>query len=251
MEIIMKMYEFGKENEKTILLLHGAGCTYKMWTPQIQELEKTYHIFAPTLSGHEEGDVDFISSADEAEKLLYWFQEHQYSNVFLICGASLGAHVAAELLQQSPAFAEYAMIESLKANQYKGTLLKLFSRFGKWLLKRCAAKEGYMAGTYQQKHASDDTKDTLRHMTETSLDNIMLESGHYRIKEQTQRIQAKTLILYGSKEKKVCELNTNILKAQIDFCKVEVIPGFSHGELSIGNPKKHLEYLQGFVKESE
>lgn len=29
----MKMYEFGLENAKTILMLHGAGCTYKMWTP--------------------------------------------------------------------------------------------------------------------------------------------------------------------------------------------------------------------------
>ena len=34
----MKMHEFGKENKQKILLLHGAGCTYKMWTPQIEVL---------------------------------------------------------------------------------------------------------------------------------------------------------------------------------------------------------------------
>ena len=32
------MHEFGKGNKQKILLLHGAGCTYKMWTPQIEVL---------------------------------------------------------------------------------------------------------------------------------------------------------------------------------------------------------------------
>lgn len=27
-----------KKNKQKILLLHGAGCTYKMWTPQIEVL---------------------------------------------------------------------------------------------------------------------------------------------------------------------------------------------------------------------
>ena len=35
----MKMHEFGKENKQKILLLHGTGCTYKMWTPQIEVLQ--------------------------------------------------------------------------------------------------------------------------------------------------------------------------------------------------------------------
>ena len=32
------MHEFGKGNKQKILLLHGAGYTYKMWTPQIEVL---------------------------------------------------------------------------------------------------------------------------------------------------------------------------------------------------------------------
>ena len=94
------MHEFGKENKQKILLLHGAGCTYKMWTPQIEVLQKEYHIYAPTMSGHESNDVDFISSTHEAELIITWFQKHGINDLLLICGASLGAHVAAEILQK-------------------------------------------------------------------------------------------------------------------------------------------------------
>ena len=79
------------------------------------------------MSGHELNDVDFISSTHEAELIITWFQKHGINDLLLICGASLGAHVAAEILQKQRTFAQYAMIESLKAYQYKGIILKLFS----------------------------------------------------------------------------------------------------------------------------
>jgi len=146
----MKMYEFGRENENKILLLHGAGCTYKMWTPQIEELQKEYHLFVPTVSGHEPNDIDFESSKREAELISEWFKNHDIHNIMLICGVSLGAHVAAELLQLNPEFAQYAMVESLKAYQYKGFTLKAFSIMGKMVLKKCANAKGFMAGTYRK-----------------------------------------------------------------------------------------------------
>ena len=51
------------------------------------------------MSGHELNDVDFISSTHEAELIITWFQKHGINDLLLICGASLGAHVAAEILQ--------------------------------------------------------------------------------------------------------------------------------------------------------
>lgn len=167
----MKMHEFGKENKQKILLLHGAGCTYKMWTPQIEVLQKEYHVYAPTMSGHELNDVDFISSTHEAELIITWFQKHGINDLLLICGASLGAHVAAEILQKQRTFAQYAMIES----------------------------------------------------------------GNYQIKQQKTKIFAETMILYGSKEKKECKSNTEILQKQIEKCTIVEIPKYRHGELAIGN----------------
>ena len=220
-----------------------------MWTPQIEELQKEYHLFVPTMSGHEVNDVDFVSSKEEARLIIDWFCEQNVSNITLLCGDSLGAHVVAEILQMEPEFAKYAMIESLKAYQYKGFILKMFSSLGKKVLKKCAKSKGFMAGTYEQQYASDDSKNTICNMSERSLDNIMIESGNYTINAQAQRINEITLILYGSKEKKECIKNTEILKKQIEKCKVIEILQFHHGELAIGNPDKHLKYLKSLIGE--
>lgn len=158
----MKMYEFGLENAKTILMLHGAGCTYKMWTPQIAELEKNYHLYVPSISGHEQDDIDFESSDKEAEIILDWFQQHDINQIDVICGASLGAHVAVSIMQKAPAFAKYAFVESLKGYQYHGLILRCFCSIGAYFMRKCANTKGYMAGCYEQKHASDDCKMTIK-----------------------------------------------------------------------------------------
>lgn len=38
----MKMKEFGCNNEKKMLLIHGAGASYKMWTAQIEMLQRKF-----------------------------------------------------------------------------------------------------------------------------------------------------------------------------------------------------------------
>lgn len=53
--------------------------------------------------------------------------------------------------------------------------------------------------------------DTINNMSKKTLENIMIESGNYQIKQQETKIFAETMILYGSKEKKECKSNTEIL----------------------------------------
>ena len=72
-------------------------------------------------------------------------------------------------------------------------------------------------------------------MSKETLENIMIESGNYQIKQQKTKIFAETMILYGSKEKKECKSNTEILQKQIEKCTIVEIPKYRHGELAIGN----------------
>ena len=57
------------------------------------------------------------------------------------------------------------------------------------------------------------------------------------------------MILYGSKEKKECKSNTEILQKQIEKCTIVEIPKYRHGELAIGNPYKYLEYLKKLISQ--
>ena len=42
----------GKDNPKTILLLHGIRVNRKIWTPQMTSLSHKYRLLVPDLLGH-------------------------------------------------------------------------------------------------------------------------------------------------------------------------------------------------------
>lgn len=245
----MEMKEFGCNNEKKILLVHGAGATYKMWTAQIEMLSGEYHLYVPTLNGHViGGDKEYVTPVKEAQEIVEWFKKHDIHKMDLIAGASLGAYVAEEVLRISPDFAEYAFIESLKSYHYGSFMTRIFSVLGEKMLRKAAGVEGIMDGAYQKDYISDDMKYVLTNMTKTSLHNVLLTAANYSVPEGERKITAKTLIVYGSKEEKLCKKNTELLKKQIVECQCSVLEGFDHGELSIGNPKEHVKMLRKWME---
>lgn len=247
----MKMNIFGNENGKTILLIHGAGTSYKMWTAQIDALSETYQLYIPTLNGHAIGESqDYISPRVEAQELIKWFDERNISNIDLICGASLGANVAAEILIEKPDFAKNAFIESLKSYHYGTFMTKVFCLLGKKLLKKAANVTGVMDGSYQKEYISDDMKYVLTNMTSKSMINILLTASNYSVPKGYTMIQTRTMIVYGSKEESICRSNTELLKKQITNCQCIVLDGYEHGELSIGNPMKHIEMIRTLMSDS-
>lgn len=116
------------------------------------------------------------------------------------------------------------------------------------MLRKAAGVEGIMDGSYQKEYISDDMKYVLSNMTKTSLHNVLLTAANYRVPEGERKITAKTLIVYGSKEEKLCKKNTEIFKKKIVECKCHVIDGYNHGELSIGNPMEHVKMLRMWME---
>lgn len=246
----MKMKEFGCNNEKKMLLIHGAGASYKMWTAQIEMLSEEYHLYVPTLNGHViGGDREYDNPMQEAKELVEWFENHEIEKIHLIAGASLGAYVAEEVLRMRPDFAEYAFIESLKSYHYGTVMTHIFSVFGEKMLRKAASVKGIMDGSYQKDYISDDMKYVLSNMTKESMQHVLLTAANYSVPQGKRSITAKTLIVYGSKEAKLCKKNTELLRQQIIDCQCIVLEGYEHGELSIGNPEKHTKMLRMWMKD--
>ena len=117
-------------------------------------------------------------------------------------------------------------------------------KFGGKMLRKAASVKGVMAGAYQKDYISDDMKYVLSNMTEESMQKVLLTAANYKVPEGDKKITAKTLIVYGSKEEKLCKENTELLSRQIIDCQCLVLNGYDHGELAIGNPDKHAEMLR-------
>lgn len=49
----MRIYEFGTEHEKTVLLLHSACLSWRMFRPAVERLQTQYHLIIPALPAHD------------------------------------------------------------------------------------------------------------------------------------------------------------------------------------------------------
>ena len=49
----MRIHEFGTEHEKTVLLLHSACLSWRMFQPAAERLQTQYHLIIPALPAHD------------------------------------------------------------------------------------------------------------------------------------------------------------------------------------------------------
>ena len=65
----MEAYEFGKENEKKIILISGNMMSWRQFENVIPLLEKNYHVTAISTDGYDGKGTVFTTAEAMAEKL--------------------------------------------------------------------------------------------------------------------------------------------------------------------------------------
>ncbi len=95
----MHIHEFGKENEKIILLVHPSMVMWDYFERVIPILEKEYHLVVPALPGYDPAEKQDFSSIEQiVEELENWFLERRYSHIACAYGCSMGGSVIVRLL---------------------------------------------------------------------------------------------------------------------------------------------------------
>ena len=62
----MNYKEYGKENQKTIVLLHGGGLSWWNYHEAAELLQGDYRVILPILDGHAGSDRSFTTIEDNA-----------------------------------------------------------------------------------------------------------------------------------------------------------------------------------------
>lgn len=91
----------GPVDAPTVVFVHGAGISRKLWIPQIESLSDQYRTIAPDLPGH--GDrIDEPFQFEEAVETVEALLADVESDCVVLVGQSLGGYVAAEVAARHP-----------------------------------------------------------------------------------------------------------------------------------------------------
>jgi len=93
----MKYFEFGKENEELMVLLHGGGTSYLGVLPTAKKIAEKYHVVLLAYDGFNpsEPETEFQSLTYEARGLEDYLIENYGGKVDILYGLSYGCTGAA------------------------------------------------------------------------------------------------------------------------------------------------------------
>ncbi len=108
----MTIHEFGKENERVVVLIHPSIVMWDYFEYVIPLLEKKYHLIIPALPGYDP-DIkeDFTSVEEIASGLENWLMGSDLGNVTCLYGCSMGGSIVTRILADNNIRIQNAVID--------------------------------------------------------------------------------------------------------------------------------------------
>ena len=237
----MRVIEYGRENDRVAMLLHGGGLGPWSFRAVAELLQDDFHVIVPLLDGHAESDDVFCSIEKNAESLIEYIDVNCGGRVDFIGGLSLGGQVLLEMLATKPDICGAAIIESSSVIPSKITsaLMKPTMDMSYWLIaKRWFAKWQFeylkIRGDLFEEYFEDTKKITKENMTA-----FLAASTAYEIKESISKSNAKVIVAVGEKEMRSMQLSSKKIHGAVHDSELVVKNGLCHGEWSINHPEDY------------
>ena len=246
----MNVVEYGlAHGDHTILLLHGGGLSWWNYREVAACLSERFHIVLPILDGHTGSDAPFTSLAQNAREIIAWVDEHCGGRVLLMGGLSLGGQVLVEILSQRPDICRYAVVES--ALVYPMPLTHALVRPSYALCYPLIRQRWFARLQFRALHIQPDLfeeyyRDTVG-ITKDNMISFLEANANYRLQDTLRNCQARTLVLVGGRELPVMKRSAKALAEILPHAKLEILPGYAHGEWSLNHAQQYADKLLSLI----
>lgn len=252
----MKFYEFGKENEKALMMLHGNASTWKMsFGKCIPLLAEKYHVIAVGLDGFDPTeDTEYLSSEDEANKIAEYINANFGGELYAIYGASLGC-LPAILVSVSGKVKVHNLIldgaEDVSFGIFNPLMTKVVAKMEGKIVKKIV--NGDAKFLIKMMGMEEYTPEMLSEMIYTGASVKTLENAtiagvtfyNKKIKGIKPQSGIKAACWYGAKER---NMKKAVIGLQKIFPEIEVkaFEGYGHGEI-LQHPDQLRDEIDRFV----
>ncbi len=242
----MKYKEYGKGNQKAIVLLHGGGLSWWSYREAAQLLQDDYHVILPILDGHAGSDRSFTTIEDNAAEIIDFIRSDLGGSVYLLGGLSLGAQVALEMLSQQGDICEHAIIEraTVIPSRVTHALIRPSIACSYGLIKqKWFARLQFKLLRIKDDLFNDYFRDTCA-ITKEDMIAFLQANTSYAIKESLKNTTADVRVYYGERETRGIKQSAQRIKEMIPNASVTELSGMVHGEFSINYAADYMKAIR-------
>lgn len=246
----MNIYEFGRENDRTLVMIHGACMSWDMFQDSINDLKEDFHLFAVAVPGHDlTTDEEFTSVEDIAARIETELIRRGVQEIDVFYGLSMGGGFVMRMLADGRLCVKHAVIDAgitpyeLPRIITRLILLKdfLMTEWGKHSKKALAI--AFPPEKYTQE-GIDYMFDVMQHMSAKTIWRVFDSTDNYAMPAAFPRLDTEIEYWYGQEEKKARKLDITWVKKYIPGVHFREIPGMDHGQYALMKPKRFAEDLR-------
>lgn len=247
----MNIHEFGRENPKTLLLIHPSVVKWDYFETVIPLLQRDYHLLVPALPGYDfENDSDFSGVEQIAAELNSRLQEKGYAELDAVYGCSMGGSVALLVaLGQKIPIRHCIMDGGITPYQLP------------WLLTRFIALKDYLmmmlgraggVALLEKAFGTDDyskedlqyVADVLRHCSRKTIWRTFESCNNYKVPDPLPKMNTKLHYWYARGEEKERKRDIAYIKRRFPQTEFEVLPELGHGGLILLKPEWFADMIR-------
>jgi len=229
--------EYGKENSKVIILLHGGGLSWWNYKEVAEILQSDYRVILPILDGHAGSDKAFTTIEDNASEIIEFINNQLDGAVLMMGGLSLGGQILLEILSQCKDICKYAIVESALVIPSKFIYSMIKPAFGscygliryKWF-----SKLQFKSLRIKPELFEDYFRDTCG-ISKSNMIAFLQENSVYTLKEAIVESKANIHVFVGEKENQAMRKSATMIHKKIEDSVLHVLPNMYHGEFSINH----------------
>lgn len=254
--------ESGKENQSTLVFLHGFLGNIKDWKKVSSSLNQSYHCIYIDLPGH--GKSQFIEEKkscpfSEFSDWLMSFLNEKVKKKVNVIGYSMGSRLIIEFLSRYSDSVESVILESTSMTPYskKSRLVRRFADEGIVKKIKKVGIRKFLEGWYDLEifkglKSREDFSELMQERLKNKEEKIEKVLSLYSVSnqkspfERLKKNNIKMMSLYGSLDEKA-KKNSFFLKEYISSLKIEQCTNVSHN-IHWENPEEFILKVKNFIK---
>lgn len=254
----MRILEYGKEHQKTLLFLPCTAEPDWAFADSVGLLSQDYHVIQIVYDGHGETGEDFISVETTVDEVTDWLRQHGITNLDAAYGCSLGGACLTRFLALGRIPVRRAVIDAGITPYQMPLILRWLACLRDCLGFRLVAKSRKILETaYPPERWTlpgrnpvkeyDALAAYLKTYSTHTIRNIFWSANNYVLPSEPAETGCCITYWYGDEEKKARRSNIRFIKHYFPHIRTRGIPKMEHAELVMLHPQEFNRRITEFL----
>ncbi len=248
----MNIHEFGKENKKTVVLIHPLGVWWDVFSEVIDLLKKDSHLIIPAIPGHDPDDpgCEFSSIEEIASDIGKYLDEKCEGHVDCLYGCSMGGACVIRMLAEGKIRVDHAIIDGgITPYRLPKPITYLIG-----IRDYCMVQMGrhmslnLLKSVFDPEKYSDDDlgyiKKVLSSMSSATIWRGFYSTNNYSMPDVIKEPDSQIQYWYGEKEKKARKWDIAFVEKVFPKTEFIELPGQDHAEFFSLHPQEFADRLK-------